>query len=133
MSPDTGIGTELPVVVPFPNCPYWFDPDFEEEARLCFPSKIASYLASGRTLFFHGPAHSAPARFLNSQDAGVVCDSLDPNVIIKMVTQAIEPKEFAQLCANGRRAFHDDLTLQRVALAFHSLLNTSRIESGVAP
>jgi hypothetical protein len=70
-------------------CPYWFDSAFEMEARLSFPSKLTTYLASGRPVFFHGPPYASPARFLEEHGAGACCYSLEPNEILKRFEQLV--------------------------------------------
>jgi hypothetical protein len=55
--------------------PYWFDPRRRNAVRLCFPSKLTTYLAAGRPILFHGPAESAPAEFMRRHPVGVCCHS----------------------------------------------------------
>ena len=52
---------------------YWFDPARSEEAKNCFPSKMVSYMGVGLPPFFHGPADSSPAVFLQSYEMGWIC------------------------------------------------------------
>jgi len=93
-------------------CPYWFDPAFEMEARLSFPSKLTLYLASGRPVLFHGPSYSSPATFLTKYDAAYRCHALDSQEIIKILKSIIrDEKRYSEVAHNGRKAFDQNLTI----------------------
>lgn len=93
-------------------CPYRFGKAFETEARLCFPSKLTTYLAAGRPVLFHGPDYSSPARLLKRYNAGVYAHSLQPDEIIHAIQNLIEDTSlYTKLAPNGRRAFDENLTL----------------------
>jgi glycosyltransferase involved in cell wall biosynthesis len=104
-------------------CPYWFDPLFETEARLSFPSKLTAYLAAGRPVLFHGPRYASPARFLEEYRAGVCCHSLAPHDIIqKLSLLASDEQLYAQVTQNGRTAFEKNLTLSNLRHSFAKFL-----------
>ena len=95
--------------------PYWFDPNYEQEARLCFPSKLTSYLAAGLPVFVHSPRYASPAEFVSNHNAGIVCDSLEHNVIISTLTSLVETeKEYQQFAENGNKALNTYLTHEAV-------------------
>jgi hypothetical protein len=79
-----------------------------EEANLSFPSKLTSYIASGRPVLFHGRADSSPARFLRQNGAAFFC--FRPGVSAIRETIA--------------RALGDDATYARTAHAARELLDT---------
>jgi glycosyltransferase involved in cell wall biosynthesis len=60
-------------------CPYWFDPEFREEASLSFPSKLVSYLAAGRPVLFHGPEYASPVPLFRRCAIGSACHTLAPD------------------------------------------------------
>jgi glycosyltransferase involved in cell wall biosynthesis len=104
-------------------CPYWFDPAFETEARLCFPSKLISYLAAGRPVFFHGPSYASPGRFLEEHEAAAFCHSLDPSRVLDTLRLLVSDKDqYARLALNGRRAFEEHLTLTASKKSFFEFL-----------
>lgn len=104
-------------------CPYWFDPAFEQEARLSFPSKLTTYLASGRPVLFHGPEYAAPALFLQEHAAGVMCHAKKRKAIIKALSRLAEDQElYARTTENGRRAFEQHLTLAALRKSFADFL-----------
>jgi glycosyltransferase involved in cell wall biosynthesis len=104
-------------------CPYWFDPDFENEARLSFPSKLTTYLAAGRPVLFHGPAYASPAGFLRDNNSGMCCHSLEKNVIIDAIKRMItESGEYGILAQNGSTAFLQHLTLESMQQSFEKFL-----------
>lgn len=94
-------------------CPYWFDPLFEREARLSFPSKLTTYLAAGRPVLFHGPSYASPAKFLTDNHAGICCNSLGKTHIIDCIMNLIQDRHLYESVAhNGSSAFHKHLTLE---------------------
>jgi len=106
-------------------CPYWFDRAFEAEARLCFPSKLTSYLAAGRPVLFHGPGYASPSRFLEENKAGVCCNSLDSSALLGHLQQlACDRQLYEQTARNGRRALELHLSLPRMRESFLRFLDT---------
>jgi glycosyltransferase involved in cell wall biosynthesis len=107
-------------------CPYWFDPAFETEARLCFPSKLTTYLAAGRPVLFHGPAYASPSRFLEENKAGVCCNSLDLPALLGHLHQLLcDHQLYEQTARNGRHALELHLSLPRMRESFFSFLQTT--------
>ena len=105
-------------------CPYWFDPVFESEARLSFPSKLTTYLAAGRPVLFHGPAYASPGRFLQDNKAGICCNSLEKNDIIKALQLlASDQNLYSTLTRNGSSAFDKHLTLVSMKAQFYEFLD----------
>ena len=101
-------------------CPYWFNPNFETVTRLSFPSKLATYLAVGRPVLFHGPKYASPARFLEQNDAAVFCHSLEHSEIIDSLERLISnPGLYSRVTSNGRAAFlkHLSFASQRTSFA----------------
>jgi glycosyltransferase involved in cell wall biosynthesis len=93
-------------------CPYWFDPVFENEARLSFPSKLVSYLAAGLPILFHGPDYASPARFLKANPAGLCCHSLERGAILRSIERLVaDPAACAGFSSRGREAFQRYFTL----------------------
>lgn len=104
-------------------CPYWFDPIFKEEASLSFPSKLTTYLAAGRPVFFHGPEYASPAKFLKEHNAGILCHDLARTDIYNKLEKLSSSEElYKQLAANGSKAFHDHLTLDTMRKNFAEFL-----------
>ncbi|WP_407357234.1 glycosyltransferase [Methanolobus sp. WCC5] len=104
-------------------CPYWFDKTFEDEARLSFPSKLTTYLAAGRPVLFHGPEYASPAQFLEENNAGLCCYSLETGKIIDSLVRLVsEPDLYAKLTHNGTAAFNKYLTLESMKKRFADFL-----------
>jgi hypothetical protein len=114
-------------------CPYWFDPAFETEARLSFPSKLTTYLAAGRPVLFHGPPYASPARFLDKHGAGVCCYSAEPTEVIRRLDQlASDTDLYAEVTKNGRMAFEKYLTLSTLRKSFFEFLQAKEDEEATA-
>jgi hypothetical protein len=104
-------------------CPYWFNPLFKDEASLCFPSKLTTYLAAGRPVLFHGPEYASVAQFLKEHDAGFSCHSNEPNQILEALTTLVRDSHlYSRLTRNGRAAFDKHLTLASLRKSFASFL-----------
>lgn len=107
-------------------CPYWFDPVFQEEASLSFPSKLTTYLAAGRPVFFHGPEYASPAKFLKQNNAGVLCHDLSRASIYNDLNKlASDADLYRQAAENGSKAFHEHLTLDTMRQRFAEFLGIS--------
>jgi len=105
-------------------CAYWFDPVFKEEASLSFPSKLTTYLAAGRPVFFHGPEYASPAKFLKQHNAGALCHDLARSSIYNELEKlASNPDLYKQLAENGSKAFHEHLTLSTMRKNFAEFLS----------
>ncbi|MFH1822846.1 MAG: glycosyl transferase [Patescibacteria group bacterium] len=105
-------------------CPYWFDPAYEKETRLSFPSKLTTYLASSRPVFFHGPAYASVSKFLVSTKSGYTCHSLKPNDIIDLLTNAFtDTNLYSELSTNGRQAFDEYFTTETLKTNFDKFIN----------
>ncbi len=105
-------------------CPYWFDPVFETEARFSFPSKLVSYLAASRPVFFHGPEYSSAVPFVNKHDLGQCCHSLNPDIVLRDLETVLARSDlWTGLAKNAQDAFfaHLSLNAQKPNLArfFH--------------
>jgi glycosyltransferase involved in cell wall biosynthesis len=104
-------------------CPYWFDSQFEIDARLCFPSKLTTYFAAGRPVLFHGPEYASPARFLRDNDAGSLCHSVEHAEIVKALNHIVlDAGYYAQLARNGRAALESHLSLASLRTSFAQFL-----------
>ncbi|MBA3992058.1 MAG: glycosyl transferase [Cyanobacteria bacterium DS2.3.42] len=104
-------------------CPYWFDPVFKEEASLSFPSKLTTYLATGRPVFFHGPDYASPAKFLKQHNAAVLCHDLARSDIYNQLDRLVSNAElYRQTAENGSKAFHQHLTLDIMRKQFAEFL-----------
>ncbi|MCL5407123.1 MAG: glycosyl transferase [Patescibacteria group bacterium] len=104
-------------------CPYIFDRNYKKISELSFPSKLATYLAAGRPVFFHGPEYASPAHFLKEYQAGMLCHSLDKKKIGQMLTElAKNQKLYATFSANGHEAFRKYLTMDILHQKFAEFL-----------
>ncbi len=105
-------------------CPYWFNPAYTEETTMSFPSKLITYFAAGRPVFYHGPKTAGPAVFLDQHHAGYVCSSQDAQGIIEGLRALVENSEkYKNFAQAGHRAFIEFFTLESAAKSFQDFLN----------
>lgn len=103
-------------------CPYWFDPQYEEEARNSFPSKFVTYLAAGKPTLFHGPRYSSAAEFIESQNCAYQCNETGVGAIGQALDQIIKTGLADTIAANARSSFLEFFTEDRMRADFFSLL-----------
>jgi hypothetical protein len=70
-------------------CPYWFDKNFEIEAKHSFPSKLITYFAAGRPVVFHGPIYSSPSVFIKNTDTAVLCNTLSKDDLLNCIESLV--------------------------------------------
>jgi hypothetical protein len=90
---------------------------------MCFPTKLSTYLASGRPVLFHGPADSSPSHFLRRFPAGLCCDSLETSKIIDCLHKLASDVNFYNTATKaGQIALDEELDirvfLRRFAMLF---------------
>ncbi len=107
-------------------CPYWFSKQFETESRLSFPSKLTTYLAAGRPVFFHGPEYASPARFLKENRAAVCCCSLQKEEIIAKLSLLLSDNNlYVNVAFKGSQAFEKYLSLSSMRQSLADFLQVS--------
>jgi hypothetical protein len=96
-------------------CPYPFEPQMAEVARLSFPSKIPTYLAAGRPILFHGPDYAGPWRYLRERGAAYLCGDLEPAAVYNGISHLVEDRVFyAAVAKCAQDAFIADFTLEQM-------------------
>lgn len=109
-----------------------FDRPFEREMRHSSPSRLATYLASGRPILYHGPKYSPCHQLLCTYEAGIVCDT-DPDEpacaavdLYNGIDRFIFDHDFyAFSTGNARKAFIDNLTNDGLKSRFFRFLGVS--------
>lgn len=107
-------------------CPYPFAERMAEVSRLSFPSKVPTYLASGRPILFHGPSYSAPYTYLKERGAAYLCGDLFPSAVYNGLVHLVEDRAlYAATAVAARRAFLADFTLSQMESAARQFLGYS--------
>lgn len=103
--------------------PYWFDESHSISVQLCFPTKLSTYLASGRPVLYHGPVKSSPTVFFNRFPAAICCHSLDENEIISSLTKlAVDRNHYAQMTSAAYSAMLEELNQNTFKHRFEEFL-----------
>jgi len=109
--------------------PYWFDESYRLPARLSFPTKLATYLASGRPVLFHGPEDSSPSKFFRRFPVGLCCHSLKESEIIECLHRFATDREFyAMATSAGQTALDQELDLRVFLKRFAMLIGIEESE-----
>ena len=103
--------------------PYWFEKEFTYSVRYCFPNKIATYLAAGTPVIYHGPENSSPTRFFKRFPIGVRCHSQEPEKIIEDLTPlAGDMQVRARAIEGGKQALDEEINEDIFRSRFEKLL-----------
>jgi len=103
--------------------PYWFAEEYAEVVRQAFPTKLPTYLAAGRPVFFHAPRDSSPARFFDRYAAGTLCDSRDPDRIAAALELLVTDRDaYYRAGLAGRVALEECFDLEIFRRRFAALL-----------
>lgn len=106
--------------------PYWFDKKYEKAVKICFPNKLAAYLAAGCPILFHGPQNSSPAQFLSRYRVGICVSSLAHTDLINALKYLISDKEFlANYSAERKRALSEEINPESFEAGFLDLIETA--------
>ena len=107
----------------FVYLPYWFNPAYEDSVRLCFPTKLTTYLTAGRPTFYHGPAKAAVVDFFERFPVGYACHQTQSTIIADDLTKFCERilsgYPFAAAIA---QAIGEELNLEIFRERFHELI-----------
>lgn len=103
--------------------PYWFKAEFDEECRNSFPSKLVTYFASGRPVMCHSPKYASPAKYIFTNNAGYLCNSMLVEDIIDTLSSVESDKsKYEFYSKNGASCFKRDFTLGAMKASFQEFL-----------
>ncbi len=112
--------------------PHPFEPLYEPMARLSFPTKLSTYVATGRPVLLHAPTYSSLTKFSKQHQFGLLTPSLDPSELreqlLEKFTSVPALQELSRATARvgstilGRSQF---VTSTQAFLAPHSTSTTS--------
>lgn len=94
----------------------------EPLTRLSFPTKLSTYVATGRPVFLHTPNHGSLARFSREQEFGLLCCELDPQRIADSLQRLVEPDENKALAESSTRVARDVLSVGRFRQSVNEFL-----------
>lgn len=113
--------------------PYWFDAGHSHSAKMCFPNKLSTYLASGRPVFFHGPKDSSPAQFFERFPIGLCCHSMREAEIVDCIRQFIVDKDlYNSFTMAGQRALDLELNIDVFRSRFAELIGIEKKELSIS-
>jgi hypothetical protein len=106
----------------FTYLPIPFGADFEEFARLAFPTKLSTYLAAGRPVLVHGPDYSAPVKFCNENGFGRICTSMNEGDLQETVMHLLGERECPSLINSVRQTFERNFSRPVMRQSFAEFL-----------
>lgn len=90
--------------------PYWFDRRRHNAVRLCFPTKLTTYLATGRPVLYHGPAEASPVAFFERFPLAFRCHRLQSSELRATLCEAVsDPQAYAAAAAAINAAIDEEL------------------------
>jgi glycosyltransferase involved in cell wall biosynthesis len=109
--------------------PSWFMPGKNAFTRLSFPSRLPSYMAAGRPIFYHGEDFGSVMHFLHKYPCGLACHTLDAADIVRTLTQFAEDTAgYQAMCAAAWQAAHEDFSETVLRTRFAQFLGISPME-----
>jgi glycosyltransferase involved in cell wall biosynthesis len=110
--------------------PYMFEEKFKTEMQTSFPSKLVTYFAAGKPVFFHGPAYSSALLLLKEYKAGIICDSLAKANIYNSLARLVKDDRLrAEIVNNANSLLHERFTLAKQKELFFECLDIEQPES----
>lgn len=107
--------------------PYWFSSDYKIITKTSFPSKMATYLASGRLILFHGPTYATPTKFIRENKCGILCHSLKEKDIIRSIKSIISnPIKYNNITDAGNVIFEKSFTYKTLNKNLNVFLSVAR-------
>ena len=101
--------------------------------QLSFPTKLSSYVATGRPVIAHGPVYGSINRFCREHQFGAVCDSLDPKAMLTLLQQLASDEDFRkQQAVASTRVAQEQLTYSQFANGVRELLGIQKPLTGAA-
>jgi len=85
--------------------------------KYSFSTKMIGYLGASGNIFYQGPMDAAAAKFLSKNDCAVICDSLDPNVIVEKLKIVTESNIFS---IAAKKVAHEEFLLKNMQQLFIS-------------
>lgn len=115
--------------------PQPFGEDRRTMAELSFPTKLTTYLATGRPILLHAPTYASLPQYHQQQPLGLLCGSMEPAAIVAALEQLICDSDlYARAAADARQAYRRDFTEERFRGSFAELLGTTPASfAGVSP
>jgi hypothetical protein len=113
----------------FAYFPYWLDSTYAQSARLCFASKLTTYLTAGLPVLYHGPRDAAVVEFLTRFPAAECCHSVDPAAVARAILALAASERRERLATAARLAVSEELNVTIFRRRFHQLIGTRRLES----
>ena len=95
--------------------------------QLSFPTKLSSYVATGRPIIAHGPTYGSVNRFCKDHQFGVVCESLEPASMCELLQRLASDDDFRMKQALG------SVRIAREQLTYTNFANGVRELLGIAP
>jgi len=105
-------------------CPYIINEKFKDVSKYSFPSKVVTYLATNRPIFYHGPSYSSPAKLVVKNNIGIICESLATADILKGLNSILSTKEsYTQMQKNMQKVYANEFTSEKLKNNFLQLLD----------
>ncbi|MEB3168787.1 MAG: hypothetical protein VKK97_08655 [Synechococcaceae cyanobacterium] len=106
--------------------PQPFGEDRRTMAELSFPTKLTTYLATGRPILLHAPPYASLPQYHQKQPLGLLCGSIEPAAIVAALEQLIfDSGLYASAAEHARQAYRRDFTEERFRGSFAELLGTT--------
>lgn len=107
--------------------PHPFEAGMADFARLSFPTKLSTYVATGRPLLLHAPEYSSLVPFFRSFRAGACVTSLRPADVVAALESLVESRErYANAAREASRAAETAFNMETFLAGFDEFVGIGR-------
>ncbi len=107
----------------FNYLPQPFEERLKSLAEYSFPTKLSSYVATGRPVLVHAPSYASLRPFCDRHQVGVVVDSLEPGAIAAAIGTLLSGDMYRTSSGNAARVAAEELGAEQFHAAFREFLS----------
>jgi len=102
--------------------PQPFQERLKSLAEFAFPTKLSTYVTTGRPVLVHAPPYGSLRRFCERHQIGAVVDSLEPHAIAAAIDTLVSEEAYQKASANAARVAEKELGAEQFHAAFRDFL-----------
>jgi len=106
--------------------PQGFDSVSRALTELSFPSKLSTYVTTGRPVLVHTPVYRSLNQFCRDHQFGLVCNRLDANDLSAMLSAAVDADRMRELAAQTARIGSHVLNRSKFRQSVHQFLSIDK-------
>jgi hypothetical protein len=102
--------------------PQSFEPESRKFSELSFPTKLSTYVASGRPILLHAPHYASLTEVWSQFELGPACHVTDPTAVRQVLESALQSKSAERWKSEVHRAHEEFLSVSRFEASVQRLI-----------